>query len=87
MITILGAGGVISNELLKLLVVLKQPIRLVGRHPNSVPGTHEVLSADLSDKEQPYLFDSSKFAKAFGISGTSYAVGIGATAASFKESL
>jgi hypothetical protein len=33
----------------------------------------------------PYLFDSSKFASAFGFSGTPYAEGIVATAATFKQ--
>jgi len=50
--TILGAGGVISNELVPLLVARKQPIRLVSRHARAVPGVQEALSADLSDKEQ-----------------------------------
>jgi nucleoside-diphosphate-sugar epimerase len=50
--TILGAGGAISNELVKLLAARKLPFRLVGRHPVSKPGGAEVVSADLSDKEQ-----------------------------------
>jgi nucleoside-diphosphate-sugar epimerase len=52
MITILGAGGAISNELVKLLAARKQQFRLVGRNPRSVPGATETVSADLSDKEQ-----------------------------------
>ena len=32
----------------------------------------------------PYLFDSTKFAQAFGIAGTPYAEGIRATAESYK---
>ena len=52
MITILGAGGVISNEVIKLLIGRKQSFRIVGRHPHSVRGATEVLSADLSDEEQ-----------------------------------
>ncbi len=52
MITILGAGGVISNELIKLLAARKQPFRLVSRHLNPIEGAAQVLSADLSDKEQ-----------------------------------
>ena len=35
MITILGAGGAISNELVKLLAERKQPFRLVGRNPKT----------------------------------------------------
>ena len=52
MITILGAGGVISNQVVTLLAARKQPIRLVGRHAHALPGVQEVLSADVSDKEQ-----------------------------------
>jgi nucleoside-diphosphate-sugar epimerase len=52
MITILGAGGAISNELVKLLAARQQPFRLVGRHPRSVPGATETVAADLSSIEQ-----------------------------------
>lgn len=52
MITILGAGGAIGNELVKLLAERKQPFRLVGRNPRMVPGAKEVRAADLADKEQ-----------------------------------
>src|SRR3984957_6414808 len=53
MITILGAGGVIANELVKLLSARKEPFRLVARNARSVPGATEMISADLSDKDQP----------------------------------
>lgn len=52
MITILGAGGAISNELVKLLAERKQPFRLVGRNPRMVAGAMEIHPADLSDKVQ-----------------------------------
>ncbi len=52
MITILGAGGVISNEVVKLLAAAKQPFRLVARKPVSAPGAAETVSADLADQEQ-----------------------------------
>jgi nucleoside-diphosphate-sugar epimerase len=52
MITILGAGGVISNELVQLLCMNKLPYRLVSRHPAPIRGATEIISADLSDKEQ-----------------------------------
>jgi nucleoside-diphosphate-sugar epimerase len=52
MITILGAGGAISNELVKLLAARKLPFRLVGRNPILTPGACEVVSADLSDKDE-----------------------------------
>jgi nucleoside-diphosphate-sugar epimerase len=52
MVTILGAGGAISNEVVKLLAVREGQIRLVGRHPSTTPGATEVVSADLVDKEK-----------------------------------
>jgi nucleoside-diphosphate-sugar epimerase len=52
MITIVGAGGAIGNELVKFLAQSQQPFRLVARNPRMVPGAKEVYPADLSDKEQ-----------------------------------
>lgn len=52
MITILGAGGVISDELVKLLAARDQPFRLVSRQPRQQQGAAETVAADLSDKEQ-----------------------------------
>jgi nucleoside-diphosphate-sugar epimerase len=52
MVTILGAGGVISNELVKLLAERRQTFRLVSRHSHPQQGATETASADLSDKEQ-----------------------------------
>jgi nucleoside-diphosphate-sugar epimerase len=52
MITILGAGGAISNEVVDLLAARKLPFRLVGRNPVLKPGASEVVPTDLSDKDQ-----------------------------------
>jgi nucleoside-diphosphate-sugar epimerase len=52
MITILGGGGAIGNELVKLLVAKNQPFRLVGRNPKATPGATETLAADLTDRDQ-----------------------------------
>jgi nucleoside-diphosphate-sugar epimerase len=52
MITILGGGGAIGNELVKLLAAKKQPFRLVGRNPKATPGATETLAADLTDRDQ-----------------------------------
>ena len=52
MITILGAGGVIANEAVKLLSARKQPFRLVARRARVVPAATEMISADLSGKDQ-----------------------------------
>lgn len=52
MITILGAGGVTSNEVIKLLAARKQPFRLVSRRAAAIPGAAETVAADLSDIKQ-----------------------------------
>jgi nucleoside-diphosphate-sugar epimerase len=52
MITILGGGGAIGNELVKLLAAKNQPFRLVGRSPKATPGATETLAADLTDRDQ-----------------------------------
>jgi nucleoside-diphosphate-sugar epimerase len=49
--TILGAGGPISNELVKILSARGAPIRLVSRSARPTPGA-EVVSADISDQDQ-----------------------------------
>jgi nucleoside-diphosphate-sugar epimerase len=52
MITILGAGGSVSNELVKLLVARGDAFRLVSRHGAKAQGAAEAVAADLGDKEQ-----------------------------------
>lgn len=52
MITILGAGGAIGNELVKLLQAANQPFRLVGRNPRATQGATETIAADLTDRDQ-----------------------------------
>jgi nucleoside-diphosphate-sugar epimerase len=52
MITILGAGGAIGNELAKRLAAGHQPFRLVGRRPRPTPGATETVAADLTDADQ-----------------------------------
>jgi nucleoside-diphosphate-sugar epimerase len=49
--TILGAGGPIGNELVKILAAEKRPFRLVGRNPKSMAGA-ELVAADLADRDQ-----------------------------------
>jgi nucleoside-diphosphate-sugar epimerase len=49
--TILGAGGAISNELVKILASRGKRIRLVGRNPKSQEGV-ESLQADVSNLDQ-----------------------------------
>lgn len=48
MITILGAGGVIGNELVRELAG-REPIRLVSRNPKPASGAVETMAADLAD--------------------------------------
>ncbi|UWZ85880.1 NAD-dependent epimerase/dehydratase family protein [Occallatibacter riparius] len=52
MITILGAGGPISNELAARLAAANLPFRLVGRKPSPRPGATEVVAADLTQIDQ-----------------------------------
>ena len=51
MMTILGAGGPIGNELARMLVAKNARVRLVGRNPKALDGA-EIRAADLSDREQ-----------------------------------
>jgi nucleoside-diphosphate-sugar epimerase len=50
--TILGAGGVIGNELAKSLPRYTDKIRLVSRHPRKVNPNDEIMSADLLNAGQ-----------------------------------
>ena len=52
MYTILGAGGRVSNELVKLLATRNLPFRTVSRHAHSTPGAKETRTADLTKHEQ-----------------------------------
>src|SRR6266852_5919829 len=52
MITVLGAGGTIGNQLVRLLAARNQPFRLVSRNPRATVGATETLAADLTDKDQ-----------------------------------
>ena len=49
--TILGANGSIANELLPILFLHNEKVRLVSRNPKPVPGA-ETASADASDYSQ-----------------------------------
>jgi nucleoside-diphosphate-sugar epimerase len=51
MITILGAGGTIGNELARILTAEGRRFRLVGRNPKPLAGA-ETFPADLSDRDQ-----------------------------------
>jgi nucleoside-diphosphate-sugar epimerase len=50
-ITILGAGGPIGNELAKILVANKTPFRLVSRSARPVARA-ELIAADISDRDE-----------------------------------
>ncbi len=75
MITILGAGGAIGNELVKELTGRSEPIRLVGRNPKLVEGATEAVAADLSN-----LNDTVKAVSgsriAFLLAGLKYDTGV-----------
>jgi len=62
--------------------VLSRPmLRLAGLFDSTIRESYEMLY----QSDSPYLFDSSKYASAFGFSGTPYPEGIRATAASFRK--
>lgn len=48
MISVLGAGGAIGNELVARLAALNERIRVVSRNPKAAPVGAETLAADLS---------------------------------------
>lgn len=50
--TILGSGGVIGNELAKILPQYTDKIRLVSRNPKAINHSDELFKADLSDASQ-----------------------------------
>jgi nucleoside-diphosphate-sugar epimerase len=50
--TILGAGGAIGVELVKVLAGAGEQVRLVGRNPKLTPGATETVSADITDLDQ-----------------------------------
>jgi nucleoside-diphosphate-sugar epimerase len=52
MYTILGAGGSVSNELVKVLAARSLPFRTVSRHAQSAAGAAESRSADLTSRDQ-----------------------------------
>jgi nucleoside-diphosphate-sugar epimerase len=62
-------------------VLSKPMVRLIGWFNPLVGEVYEMLYQN----DSPYLFDSSKFARAFTFSDTPYAEGIRATAASFQK--
>ena len=51
MTAIIGAGGVIGNELAKVLTARNTPFRLVSRNPQPV-SSGELFPADVADREQ-----------------------------------
>jgi nucleoside-diphosphate-sugar epimerase len=52
MITILGAGGSVSDQIVKLLAARGKAFRLVSRSGAKAAGAAETVAADLGDKEQ-----------------------------------
>ena len=50
--TILGAGGIIADELAAELVTNHKDVRLVSRSPKSIAGITNLVAADITDYEQ-----------------------------------
>jgi nucleoside-diphosphate-sugar epimerase len=64
----------------KYRVLSRTMVKLAGLFDPTIREVHEMLYQN----DSPYVFESSKYARAFGFSGTPYAEGIAATAASYK---
>ena len=73
--TILGAGGVIGRLLAEELIQQGQRVRLVSRR-----------AQPHSQNELPYLFDSTRFTKAFSLAPTPYVEGIAQTVLATRRS-
>jgi nucleoside-diphosphate-sugar epimerase len=65
----------------KYRVLSRPTLRVAGWFSAQTRESYEMLY----QSDAPYLFDSSKFAREFGFSGTPYAEGIRTTAVSFKH--
>lgn len=65
----------------KYRVLSKPLLRVVGLFDSTVRESYEMLY----QSEAPYLFDSTKFASAFGFAGTPYAEGIRIAATSYAS--
>lgn len=50
--TILGSGGIIGNELARILPTYTANIRLVSRHPKAINPSDELFPADLTNAQQ-----------------------------------
>jgi nucleoside-diphosphate-sugar epimerase len=50
--TILGAGGVIANDLTQELLENGKKVRLVSRQPTPIPGVMDTMAADITDPLQ-----------------------------------
>jgi len=65
----------------KSRILSRTMVKLLGLVNPIVGETYEMLYQN----DSPYIFDSTKYARAFGFAGTQYADGIRATAASCKR--
>jgi nucleoside-diphosphate-sugar epimerase len=67
----------------KYRILTRPMLKLAGLFDTTVRESYEMLY----QSEYEYLFDSTKFAKAFNFQPTSYAEGIRITAAAYKKKL
>lgn len=63
-------------------VLSRTMVKLAGFFNPTIREVHEMLYQN----ESPYVFDSTKYARAFGFAGTPYAEGIAKTAATYRGS-
>jgi nucleoside-diphosphate-sugar epimerase len=79
---VLAAADAIGVQA-KYRVLSKTMVKLAGIFNPTTREVHEMLYQN----DSPYVFESSKYARAFGFAGTSYAEGIRETGKSYKERL
>ena len=89
-----GAGALTGKEFIaraaeamgvapKYRVLSRSMVRMFGWFNPTVGEMYEMLYQN----DSPYLFDSSKYAKAFGFAGTPHTEGIRATAQTYRKTV
>lgn len=76
------AAAKAMGKMAKYRVLSRTMVKVAGMFNPTIREVHEMLYQN----DSPYVFDSSKYARAFGFAGTPYAEGIEATAKVYKES-
>ena len=81
MVEFIVAAAEAMNRAPKYRILNRPMIKVFGWFNPVVGELYEMLYQN----DSPYLFDSSKYARAFGFTGTPYQEGIRATAAAYRD--